>query len=299
MVQQFIINDYVFVTDVHVGAGTNNRTGSVYEDVFRKLRFVVDYCNEHKATLLDGGDFFDKPTIADVYKSELMDILSACKYGVYSVPGNHSVLFNNYDDLSKTSLNIMYKSGVMKPLTHLQFENVLITSQKPLTTTTTPVIAVFHGFLNKTDGVNTVEYTDLIGSKTDTQVLLGHDHTVYEPLKMGSVTIHRPGSMLRGIRLDEQMRVPQLVHLRVKGDTIKYKYVDIDCRDCKEIFTTKTATMKGSEVAQTYEHLIQQIASANKNEQTFDSALDMVTTPDVKEYILNVLNDANVEQDSK
>lgn len=74
---------FVFITDLHIGAGVNVRTGNPYDDIEKKLAWTLDYCYKNNATLLIGGDVFDKPTIADVYKTPFIRLfLRYCHKGV-------------------------------------------------------------------------------------------------------------------------------------------------------------------------------------------------------------------------
>lgn len=56
------MNSFVFITDLHIGAGSTVRTGDVYADLLTKLAFVRDYCNETESKLLIGGDIFNSPS---------------------------------------------------------------------------------------------------------------------------------------------------------------------------------------------------------------------------------------------
>ena len=196
--------DFVFITDLHIGAGTNVRTGDVYSDLLSKLKFVRDYCNKFNCTLLIGGDVFDKPTIADVYKIPFIELFKSFNEIPYVIFGNHDRLFSSDENNFKTSLELFVKSGVFKLLDYVDFGDYIMTSRKPLKTCGKPQIFMYHGFLNKEDGRNSVFITDL--NVTDQVLcLLGHDHVVYDPITFGTVRVIRPGSLLRGIRNDDNM----------------------------------------------------------------------------------------------
>ena len=49
---------FVFITDTHITSSSKVRTGDVVDDIAAKLQYVVDYCNNHDAILLHGGDLF-------------------------------------------------------------------------------------------------------------------------------------------------------------------------------------------------------------------------------------------------
>lgn len=292
------MTNYVSISDLHLGGSHNVRTGDVYEDIWKKLDFVVNYTNNVNADLLLPGDIFDKPTLPDTYKNKFISILKKVKNTVWVIYGNHDELFNNENLRYKTSLNLLITAGIVKELKTEVFKDHVLTGELPLKTYGMPQVAMFHGFLNVEDGKNTVKFSDL-DTKDSVVLVLGHDHTVYEPVKFGNVEIVRPGSFLRGIRLDEQHRIPKLVHISVGDGMIEYNLVDILCRDAAEIFTTKQATISKRDKEESYDDIINQIRNSKQSEMTLMSALGVVTTPDVVLYLKNILEEAYSEKENK
>ena len=177
--------------------------------------------------------------------------------------------------------------------------DVMIQSQLPITTKGKPQIVIFHGFLNKEDGRCTLRFTD-IQTEDPCYICLGHDHVVYEPVSFTeNVKIFRPGSLLRGIRNDEQNRNPQMLHIRLNDGKFQYKMVPIKCRDSYEIFKTKESKISQSEKNNTYDVIIDQIRNARNVDLSFEDALEQVTSKDVIFYIKKVTESARLENSIK
>lgn len=288
--------DLVGIIDPHASSRSNIRTGDILEDVNKKLTFVVDYCNANDATLMIAGDVFDKNQVLDVVKNRIAANLKRLKYKALVIPGNHDLRYNNPDQLEYTSIGNLIITGVVELLTTIDYEDFRITSVKPLETIGKPQIAMFHGFLNVDDGLNSVYFTDLT-TQDPCLCLLGHDHVEYEPLLVGTVKVIRPGSFLRGIRNDTNIREPKMVHMRINKDGVKHKLVPITVgRDCAEIFKTKKVTISKAQQVETYEKIINQIKESQSADMTLKAALELVTTPEVVQFIESVVDSGNLKK---
>lgn len=288
--------DYVFITDLHFKSSSKVRSGNVLEDMVRKLKFVVDYCNSYDAALLLGGDIFDKSTVPDFVKSEIAPVLTKVKNGVYAIPGNHDRLYDNPEYNFKTSYNVLVSHGVIEDLTTIDFGDVILTSEVPVVTKGKPQIVVFHGFLNIEDGRSTFHFTD-IQTTDNCVVCLGHDHVEYETLQYNdTVKIIRPGSFHRDTRVETNFRTPKLVHLRVKDGKILSKFVPIECRDFNEVFTAKETKITKAQQHDTYEAIIEHIRNAQVTDLTFEQAMSQVAEPDVVEFAIQVLTEEKLNK---
>lgn len=290
-----MLKDFVFITDVHIGAGSNVRTGNPFEDLNKKLLFVQEYCNTNNCQLLIGGDFFDKPTIPDVYKTPVIKILRDFQQVPYCIQGNHDQLMGTTANDFKTSLNLLFEAGLLKQLDFEDLGDLVLTSRKPLTTIGKPQIFVYHGFLNQEDSGWQVMFQDL-STNDETICLLGHDHVVYDPVQIGNVKVIRPGSFLRGIRNSESQRQPQLVHIKFnpnwEGKKLRLKFVEIPARPWQEIFKTKQSTINQKEKQLTYDSIITQIVNASQQELSLIDAVSTVSTAQVTNYVKMSLDEA-------
>lgn len=295
------IKDFVFITDLHLMTQCKVRTGDVVEDLAAKLQFVIDYCNEHEAALLIGGDIFDKPCVPDYLKAKFIAIFAKAKYGIYTTIGNHDMLYNNPDYTFKTSYNLFCEAGVFTDLDSvdfIEFDSAILSSKLPVTDKPKPQIVIYHAFLNMEDGRNTVKYQDIQVKSTPTYLALGHDHVSYEPIQYTpNVKIFRPGSILRGIRSSDQERQPKLLHFKVIDGVLKNKAVEIPSRDWKEIFKTKEAkAASASEITDKYEEIISKIRSAQVTNLSFEQALNQVADKETVEFTMRLLESSRQEK---
>ena len=221
------MHKFVIITDTHFAPKSNVRTGDLLEDIVSKLTFVRDYCNSNNAQLVIPGDVFDKSTVPDFVKSALAPLFLSFDKTPLAIPGNHDRLFNS-DELShKTSLHVWFTHNLIKELTYIETEDYILHSVKPLVNRGKPQLAIFHGFLNQDDGRNSVYFNDLI-TTDNTAVVLGHDHTVYAPLTLGTVQIFRPGSFLRKTRTDDSLRIPEMLVLSLTDGCWNSEMVPIE-----------------------------------------------------------------------
>lgn len=298
---------FVFITDVHYGAGVNVRTGNPYDDCLRKLKWVAEYCNKNKATLLIGGDVFDKPTIADVYKVPFIKVLRLFNIKPVVIRGNHSTLYNSFDNNDKTTFQVLTESGLWIDLTGKTIDcgDFYVSNEKPLSKIKQdkPVLAMYHGFLNKEDKGWQVMMPDL-DSQLSNLILLGHDHVVYDDVYVGTTRVVRPGSFFRCTRQDDSMRQPKIVHIifdeNDKTKPFKLKKVEIPvARDFNEIFKDKEVTIAQTEKENQYDAVIEALASTEQHEYSLVQAVSVVAEPKVVTYIESVLNEEKVKLQSK
>lgn len=294
------MNDFVFITDLHCKSASNVRTGDFMEDICNKLQFVVNYANENGASILIGGDLFDKPSVPDIVKNKIIPILLESKNPIYSINGNHDVLFSSDELAEKTSYYLLDKANIIQDFTGttIELDNVIISNEIPVIQRGKPQIIVFHGFLNQDDGKWTFHYQDIEAGITDkVYILLGHDHVEYEPLKFqDNIKIFRPGSFTRVTREDASMRQPKLLHIKVLDDRLVNKLVEIPARPFSEIFHVKESKVTKSQQRETYETIISQIKNANAQNMSFKEAMKMVTTDDVCDFTFNLVDRSRIER---
>jgi DNA repair protein SbcD/Mre11 len=105
-------------TDVHIRE-TNppSRLGDYREDVFNKMRQVIEIARDNKVDLTTcGGDLFDnKKPIATRHSTvtELTGIYRQIGIPHYIVPGNHDLTGDNMETLSEQPLGVLLSSGVL------------------------------------------------------------------------------------------------------------------------------------------------------------------------------------------
>lgn len=285
--------DFVFITDLHLKASHTYRVNYLQE-VLDKLRFAIAYCNKTSATLLIGGDIFDKPSVPDIVKNSLFDILSHLNTEAYMVQGNHDMLFNSPDHNLKTSYHTLLSTGLVKSLDDATIDlgDAVITNHFPLSNQGKPQLVLYHGLLTQSPQDKwDFSYNHISQHLTDQVfVLLGHDHTPYPPIEYHTSTIFRPGSFSRTTRDDASHRIPVLLHIRLINGILKYKEVPIQTAlDYDKVFIDKMDKVSEKSINESYQEIIDQLKSCGNKDLSFKEALNQVTTPEVVDYINKLL----------
>lgn len=293
---------FIFITDLHITTQSNVRTGDYLSDIIKKLEFTVDYANKHDATILIGGDLFDKPSVPDFVKSAVGQVFQKAHWPIYCIWGNHDQLYSTHDKDDKTSYQLLCQFGVIRNLETEDYGDFVLTSKKPLQTIGKPQLAMFHGFLNQEDKGWEVMFPD-ITIKDQAMVLLGHDHVPYEPLEYGSVRVIRPGSFTRVTRETASFRTPVLVHILVNTEdpnrVFKFKLVPIEAaRTPEEVFKEKKETISAEEKG-SYEEIVKSLMSVEQQDLTLMGAVNSVADAETAAYIKEVYDEVQNEKESK
>lgn len=284
---------FVFITDLHVSGVSNVRLGDYLQDVCDKLDYVVNYCNANDATLLIGGDVFDKAIVADSVKSAVASCLAKAYNKPISIMGNHDRIFESDEQTYKTSYNVLATCGCVSDISNSSLRlpsNLLITNLADDMGTDTPTIGLFHGFLNQEDGRNTFR-SSCIGNANGI-VLLGHDHSVHKDLKVNNMVIVRPGSFSRIDRTEESMRTPNMVVIEFDevSQTIKHEYVPIAvAKDSEDIFKTKIDHAKTTN-GLSYMGLLLSLNNKKENDDDLITLLGNCASYKVVGYVQEILS---------
>lgn len=290
---------FTFITDLHCAVSLSNRTGKSLDDLREKLKYVVDYTNSKDATLLIGGDVFDKSVVPYEAFGMIVDVLMGCYCKPICIKGNHDQLHrNDYND-KKTAFYSLVRSGVVESVefTNVDFlsgrSGVTITNKLPLTDSIHPTILLYHGFLGRDDGRYSLRLQDIVLSNVPTLVLLGHDHTRYEPLKVSdNVTVHRPGSILRRDRTT-QNQPPMFLDIIFDGEGFDVSYKEIPHREGEGLFHEQEGKSSyGSD--SNYTDLIESLRNVSSDAYSLLDIVKQVSTPEVYDYIDNVLQEVKV-----
>jgi len=119
---------FIILADLHLTGNTPiARLDNIEETWKRKLKFILDYADKNKMSILVGGDFFDKPRDWKTL-SEVIRLLDDYKgVGVLSIFGQHDQYLYSKDRYS-TSLGVLIESGLIRELNEYptQFKDVSI-----------------------------------------------------------------------------------------------------------------------------------------------------------------------------
>lgn len=295
------MSKFVFITDPHFRLKSNVRTGNLLDDIRSKLSFVVDFCNQHDAPLLIGGDTFDSPVAADETKNAVFSLLSKVNKGVYDIQGNHCILYNSREYTDRTSYGTLRLFNWFHDLDlkDYDFGDCVLTSQVPIIDKGKPQIVIRHAFYQVMEDKEWTFYDSDIQTDDQCFILLGHDHTPYPPVTVRNSTIFRIGSFLRQTRDKNSYRTPQLLLIECDSERGLYaKSYDIPSRPAEEIFNAKLAEAT-QDKHETYESIIAMIQQSANQELTLEQALQQVTDDTTTRYLMNLLQTAQAQQVTK
>jgi DNA repair exonuclease SbcCD nuclease subunit len=275
---------YLFFTDTHFTDKISIRVGDVLTDLIEKFNHCIQFANENDATIIHGGDFFDKAIVPPLVITSLIRELKQCKYVPIVIPGNHDKLYENETYFQKTSLRLLYETELIRDCPEKLEGNIFITSNLPIIDRGYNQIVLYHGYLNTPqDGVYTIKNGDFQAKEDKVLVCLGHLHDELPPLKYENYEIMRIGSLLRGIREEAQVRQPKCILI---NEDLTYKAFEVPAKSADLIFKEKRLKLRQRGVSESYTRLLELFKNSEKRKQaTLEEVLAQVTDPTTIAYI--------------
>ena len=196
------------------------------------------------------GDFAHNKTMSDWYKNRIITLFRAFPIPHLCVVGNHDERFEDPESVLSAPLGIMLNSGVLSPkpgelvirdngvnLYLLPFMGRV--QDFPITTDPKEMNILFAHYFLDTAFDDEVLPKNLIGQFQ--YIFLGHDHDVYQPLKLRNPEtglesiVMRPGALSRGTRHRSNWERGIFVAYL---DTVtgEYEYIPVPCKPAKEVF---------------------------------------------------------------
>lgn len=176
------------------------------------------------------GDFFHLKSVSLPYLIKLINVLKTFKCPVYSIIGNHDILYARLDTIDRCPLSILFETGVLKRLTKLEFENVdiygfdyCLKDPKPAFDLNPSKVNVLvsHTFISQVRRDETITFEDV---KDFNIVIMGHDHDFYDPIEYGKAIIIRSGALSRGsLHYSNSQRPVQWVYIDTEQGKIEYR----------------------------------------------------------------------------
>lgn len=91
------------------------RVDNYQEALTRKLRDCWDIARAYQVdAILQTGDLFDSPDVAQTTMDDLWDILEEAPAPIYTVPGNHDLYGSNPETLYRTPLGHLFRRRVVR-----------------------------------------------------------------------------------------------------------------------------------------------------------------------------------------
>ena len=226
--------------------------------------------------LLIPGDILHKRAVSMKFLCRLVQFIRNYKFPVYGISGNHELYAGNVSMLDRTSMGVLFASGVIRRLTHLGVTAGDLSIHlrgfdfEPAFHCETPAMddyvegwadeegsfydpsahdefhfdhhmAVAHGFVKKTHAAFTSHDYVNVPSFRDAgygTLFLGHDHTIYEPEDAGGILVCRGGSLSRGTKHKYNRERGIQYHLvRVTKEGVKVEARQIPCDPAESVYS--------------------------------------------------------------
>lgn len=298
-------NKILFIGDTHFDDSTPIQRLDDYADVsLYKLNqiFTMSIAYQVKYVIIT-GDVFNTYSVSFDYFNKLTKILSMFKDNgieVYSIIGNHDLPYNNYLHFNRTPLNSLFINGMIKHLTTLKVApNVTIYGldfNKPLSDLELKDNDAYKVVVAHVGTENTVPTDNIPASdfKDFNLVVLGHDHTYYEPLVIGNTTILRPGAFIRRTKKDTDMNREVCVYI-FDTDTKEYTKELLTITPASEAFRAEATQVLNNKVSN-YAEMFKNAYFQRKSITLFDKINDLpvVVRDEVKEEMIKFFKDHGI-----
>ena len=98
----------LYISDLHLRPTSPlNRKDDYVETQWGKLRFIIDYANEHEATMIIGGDLFDRAANhPSWFLNKVMSCFLNLNQPVHIIPGNHDLLGHDLQTVESNSIKL-------------------------------------------------------------------------------------------------------------------------------------------------------------------------------------------------
>lgn len=217
------------------------RIDNYQQALTRKLRECWQIARDHNVdAIIQTGDLFDSPDIAQTTMDDLWDILEEAPAPIYTVPGNHDLYGSNPETLYRTPLGHLFRRRVVIDASvgvHGEAQNrILVTGsgysfatdidkseyavpfESSARTSDQAAIHITHGMLldgpPPSSSMRWTSLEEVAALPNAPDVLInGHDHTGFGVRRFGRTLFINPGALCR-IKADlREMDRPILVAL--------------------------------------------------------------------------------------
>ena len=105
----------MLISDIHARyLSPENRTDDFFEALLYKLGQVRKIADKHKCeAILQAGDLFDSPEPSRYVQSKILREVRKLKVPIYTVIGQHDMIFRNWKNLDRTATYLLESAGVL------------------------------------------------------------------------------------------------------------------------------------------------------------------------------------------
>lgn len=305
------------VGDIHDKNQTPRKRLDIYsESLDEKLDFILS--DKTLSHVLHLGDLFSKSTATEERKNILISKFRDAKnrgLNVSTILGNHDFPNDNFDEIKKTAFyNIVLSEAIayLAPERSAIIDNVLVVAlpyyikrtkeymKKDLidlinkSNCQKVVILGHHMYefgLCRDASITIDMLKELDSAKKnikDITMFLGHDHRYYDPITAGSVTLYRPGSVMREELSEYNItRIP--CYYVYDTATSKVEKVEIPCKSAQEIFNLKEFTTN-KQIKRTFDEIKLRLSGLNiRSEQPVVKMSDELRKLSAPEQIIDYI----------
>lgn len=235
------MGNILFVGDTHFSNRIPiSRKDDYPNTLITKLRSLGSLIQPNDVTdVIFLGDLFNTKNLDLAYFTrvleEFLKIKSTTGVNLYTVIGNHDLLYRNRELLDSTPISMLRLIGVFEDVEEIKLGDYTFR----FCDFTTDVFSIPKASVNNEflighyfyeNGFNDVEHTltdELCTSLGYKYYVLGHDHTPYDPVINGSYSVYRPGSFSRGTSQTAQVHRESVDVLLFNTTTSKFTSLSI------------------------------------------------------------------------
>lgn len=207
---------YISVSDLHFR--DDKPRCRVEKDWFgtqrRKLQWLIEQVNTHKCPLIIAGDLLDSGNVSSLLENMLIEEFNKAEYPIYSIAGNHDMLYHSIKHLKKGSYWVLVQAGAIQ---HLEehtplFDTTITPFQYGETMENGEGIAICHRLVTRGTPppylTTAISAEDLLDMYDYDIILSGDFHDAYYVEKDGKVLVNG-GSILRQTA-DKKYTIPKI-----------------------------------------------------------------------------------------
>lgn len=200
--------------------------------------------------IVQAGDVFDKEQHEEHLKNVMIDLLQASSKRFYCCAGNHDIVGDNIDTLSKTALGNLQLADALTvipdkqnininnlpvhamPYKFSEIEQWLHSLAHTYKDTDKDMFIVGHHFFEFGKCIETSITTAMLeklqfNSRINVHMLLGHEHEQHEIEHINNISIYRPGCIMRRTIDNFNMhQVPKVYILTINDATLKVTKIE-------------------------------------------------------------------------
>ena len=299
---------YYFVGDLHLtDTNPKSRIDDYPSSILEKLENIFDKAkSDNVECIFFLGDVFHKPSgLSTRYLNKVIETFQKSPCPCYTIIGNHDIPYNRLEDVSNTSLGILFKSKALlhldkysiKPgITVYGYDYGIDISQLEKSEDKI-AICLSHSYgedvsFGSSDKPEFFKWSSLNLNPFD-YYILGHDHSYHEPktVFLNSI-VYRTGALSRQTSsVTDTKRVPKILRMIVDdSDNIAFDEVEIKHLPAEQCFNFHALNkdVKGDsiDISSSLEEVLAQL-----NFNVTGSIFDIIDSMNLDDDILSILEE--------